>query len=54
MGFSLVVASRGYPLIAVPRFLVVGASLVLEHRTWGMQVSVVEAHGLSSCGYWAQ
>ena len=53
MGFCLVVASKGCPLIVVHRFLIAVASLVLQHRTLGMQASAVEAHGLSTCGYWA-
>ena len=38
-GFSLVVASRGYSLVAVHRLLIVVASLVVEHkfRVCGLQ-----------------
>ena len=45
-GFSLVVASGGYPLVAVLRLLIAVAFLVAEHRLKGLQVSVVVAHRL--------
>ena len=45
-GFSLVVASGGYPLVAVLRLLIAVAFLVVEHRLQGLQVSVVVAHRL--------
>ena len=48
MNFSLVVASRGYSLVAIHGFQV--ASLVAEHRFWGAWASVVVVHGLSNCG----
>ena len=32
MDFSLIVASRGYSLVTVPRLLTAVASLVAEHR----------------------
>ena len=32
MGFSLVVVSGGYSLVAVHRLLIEGASLLVEHR----------------------
>ena len=40
-GFSLVVASRGYSLVAVHRLLIVVASRVVEHkfRVCGLQES---------------
>ena len=41
-GFSLVVESRGYSLVAVRGLLTAAASLVSEH---GTQASVVTAHG---------
>ena len=34
MGCSLVVVSRGYPLVAVCGLLIVVASLVAEHRLY--------------------
>ena len=36
-------------LVAVPGLLIAAASLVAEHRLWGTQASVAEAHGLRSC-----
>ena len=42
-GFSLVVESWDHPLAAVPRLLVVGVSLVVEHGLQGGQASVVVA-----------
>ena len=42
MGFSLVVESRGYSLVAVHRLLILMASLVVAHSS--------RARGLSSCG----
>ena len=44
--------SWGYSLV-VCRLLLALSSLVAEHRLQGMRVSVVVAHGLSSCGSWA-
>ena len=41
--------SGGYSLVVVCGLLIAVASLV-EHRFWGMQASVVVAHGLSSTG----
>ena len=35
MGFSLVVESRGYSLVAVHRLLIAMTSLVAEHRLEG-------------------
>ena len=46
--FPLVAASGGYSLVAVGRLLTEVASLV-EHRLWGLQATVIAAHGLSSC-----
>ena len=46
-GLSLVVASRGYSLAAGCGLLVVVASLVVEHRPQGAQISVLAAHRLS-------
>ena len=52
-GFSPVVASGGYPLVAVLRPLIAVAFLV-EHRLQGLQVSVVVAHRLRcSAALWA-
>ena len=45
-GFSLVAGSRGYPPIAVHRFLIAVAFLLAEHGFWGCP-------GFSSCSYWA-
>ena len=42
-GFSLVVESRGYSLVAVHGFLIAVTSLVAEHRLQSMN-SVVAAH----------
>ena len=50
LGFSLVVASRGYSLVAVHRLLTTVASLVEERGLEGTRASVVEAHGFSGCG----
>ena len=50
---SLVAVSGAYSLVALCRLLITGASLVSAHRLQGMQGSVVEAHGLSSCISWA-
>ena len=36
-GFSLVVESRGFSLVAVLRLLIVVAPLVAEHGLWGTQ-----------------
>ena len=49
-GFSLVVVSRGYSLVAVLGFLITVASLVAEHRLQGTWASTVVARELSSCG----
>ena len=49
MDFSLIVASRGYSLVTVPRLLTAVASLVAEHRLWCARASVVAARGLTSC-----
>ena len=53
MGFSLFVVSGGYSPVAVHGLLIAMASLVVEHRLYGSQASVAEAHGLRSCGSWA-
>ena len=50
MGFSLVVESRGFSLVAVHRLLIAVASLVAERRLWGEQASAVVVLGLSSTG----
>ena len=50
-GFSLVVASRGYPPAVVLALLIAVASLVAEHGLQGNGVSVVRACGLSWCGF---
>ena len=48
VGFSLVVASGGYSLVAVCRlFIVVVASLIVEHGLQGMWALVAVACGLS-------
>ena len=44
-GLSLVAASGGYSLGVVCGFLVAVASLVAEHRLYGLQASVVAARG---------
>ena len=49
MGFSLVVESRGYSLVAVCGLLIAVTSLVAEHGLSVVWTSVVAAHGLSSC-----
>ena len=52
-GLSLVVASWDYSLIVVYGLIIVVASLVVEHRLKGTQVSVVVVHGLDcpmACG----
>ena len=46
---SLLMASRGYSLVAVHGCLVM-ASLVAEHRLEGWWASVIVAHGLQSLG----
>ena len=43
MGFSLVVASRGYSPVVVLRLLIVVTSLVSEHRLEGTRALVVVA-----------
>ena len=48
-GFSLVLASRGFSLAAVPGFLT-AVALVARHTLRGSQASVIAAHGLSSWG----
>lgn len=40
-GFSLVVPSRDYPLVAVLRLFIALASLAVEHRLLGEQAPVV-------------
>ena len=40
-GFSLVVASGGYSLVAVCGLLIAVASLIAEHGLWGSRASVV-------------
>ena len=40
-GFSLVVASRGYSLVAICGLLIVVASFIMEHRLEGTQASLV-------------
>ena len=48
--FSLVVGSRSYSLVVVHRLCIAVAFLFVEHRHWGMGVSVVVVYGLRSCG----
>ena len=43
---SLVVASRGYSLVAVRGLLIAVASVVAEQRLYSAQASPVAAHGL--------
>ena len=53
MGFSGVVASRSYSLLAIHGLLTEVASPVAEHGLWSMRASVVVAHRLSyskECG----
>ena len=52
VGFSLVVASRGYSL-AVLGLLVAVASPVVEHKLKSAWASAIAARGLSSCSSWA-
>ena len=49
-GFSLVVMSWGYSLVAVHRLLIAAPSLVVEHVLQGALASAVMAQGLNSCG----
>ena len=52
-GFSLVVASRSYSVLATHGLLTEVASLVGEHGIWSVRASVVVAHRLSyskECG----
>ena len=46
VGFSLVVASRGYSPVAVRGLLITVPSLVAEHGLEGVWASVFVAHGL--------
>ena len=46
--FPLVVASRGYSLVAVSGLLFAVASVAVEHGLWGAQASVVAAPGFQS------
>ena len=41
----------GYSLVAVCRFLIAVASLVVEHGLWSVWASVVVAHGHRSFGF---
>ena len=50
VGFSVVVESRGYPLVAECRLLNAVASLVAEHGLKDMGASVVATHVLLSTG----
>ena len=50
---SLVVASKGYSLVAVLRFLFMAASLVGDHKLQSSWSPAVEKRGLSSCDPWA-
>ena len=45
-GFPLDVASKGYSLVSVLRFLTAVVSLVVEHGLYGTRASVVMAHEL--------
>ena len=48
-----VMVRRGYSPVAVYGLLIVVTSLVAEHILWSLGLSVVQAHGLESCGTWA-
>ena len=50
LGFSSLVASRGYSLLAVLGLLILLASLLAEHGLYSTQASVVAAPGLQSTG----
>ena len=50
MGFSLVVASGGYPPVVVQELPIAVASLIVDHGLQGVWASVVVMHGLNSCG----
>ena len=52
-GLCLVAASGGYSLVVVLRLLISVASLIVEHGLLGTKPSVVAAHGLGRCGFWA-
>ena len=52
-GFALVAASGGFSLVVVLRLFISVASLVVEHGLLGTKASVVAAHGLGHCGFWA-
>ena len=54
VGFSPVAVSGGHPLAVVRGSLIAEASLVGDHRLWGVQTSVSAVHGLSSCCFQAQ
>ena len=47
MHFSLILVSRGCSPTAVHSLLIVAASLVMDHRLWGIQASVIMMHGPS-------
>ena len=49
-GFSLVVASRGYSLIAVHKLLTAVAYFIVEHGVSGAWASIVLARGLQTTG----
>ena len=51
LGFSLVAAGRGYPLVAMFGPLIAVASLIAEDGCEGTWASVVAARGLSSCDF---
>ena len=50
-GFSLVAASRGYPLVCCVAFLLQSLLLLLQATGCKMQASGVVEHGLSSCAW---
>ena len=52
-GVSLIVASGGRSLDAACRLLTAVAPFVDEHGLQDVRVSVVVAHGLSTCAAWA-
>ena len=51
--YCYVLASEGYSLAVVCKFLIMVASIVLEHRLWSLWAFVVVVHRLScsaACG----
>ena len=50
LGISLVPAGKDYSSSCDAQALVAVASIVVEHRLWGVRASVVAEPGLMSCG----